>query len=175
MSDDVARAQVRLGLEITHPIWPRVRGEMGAGNGGVGTILRVQSQCLPLPASLLGTRLVWLTAGPSPAGKATLASSPPAKSTPAGYMVLYPLPNPSPLSFQPLSHFPLPPAWPLPFLQHPRQGVSRPQSFMLPASSPHWDRGSFMGPIHPVMRDIPTQWLLDAQPSDPQTSHHAED
>lgn len=81
---------------------------MGAGNGGVGTILRVQRGCLPSPGSLLGTGLARLTAGPSPAGKTTRASFPSAKSIPAEHIVLHPVPNPSLLSLQPLSHFPLP-------------------------------------------------------------------
>lgn len=147
---------------------------MGAGNGGAGTILRVQSQCLLLPASLLGTRLVWLTAGPSPAGKATFASSPSAKSTPAGYTVLHPLPNPSLLSFQPLSlSSPTGLASAISTTSH--QGVSRPQLFMLPASSPQWDRAPSWVLVTPSGQDIPTRRLLDAQPSDPQTSHHVED
>lgn len=58
---------------------------MRAGNGEVGTILRIQSGYLPLPGPLLDTRSARLTPGPSPTGKATLASLLSAKSIPAGY------------------------------------------------------------------------------------------
>lgn len=46
---------------------------MGAGNGGVGTILRVQSKCT-IAVPLLNTRPARRTSGRLPAGKAAFSS-----------------------------------------------------------------------------------------------------